>query len=79
MPHPPLTPEPLCCGDPMIHNSGTGMWECAAAYFDLTDSGAIDPDWSDRLIIPPEWTTVEEVEQYHHWRDTMTPDGYDRH
>lgn len=34
--------EPRCCSTPMVHNSFTGQYECADAYFLLHDDG-VDP------------------------------------
>ncbi|MCX5066617.1 hypothetical protein OOJ91_12085 [Micromonospora lupini] len=39
-PHPAAS-EPVCCGEPMVHNSWTGEYECAAAYFALVDGGVL--------------------------------------
>lgn len=67
--------ELLCCGEPMVHNSGTGEYECAGAYFALVDEG-----W-DEIVL----ALVTEAEVgpalapvLRHWRESCRPDGWDQ-
>ncbi len=56
--------EPVCCGEPMVHNSWAGHFECADAYFALTDDGVLVDD-SLRI----EWALLSDHqrERYEHW------------
>ena len=66
--------EPLCCGEPMVHNSFTGQYECAVAYFTLVDEG-----WGEGALAR---ATEDEVGAdlapvLLHWRASCRPDGWD--
>lgn len=66
--------EPRCCGEPMVHNSFTNMYECASAYFALADEGF------DEGVLTR--TTAEDVggvlaPTLAHWRASWIPDGYE--
>jgi hypothetical protein len=63
--------EPECCGDPMVHNSWTGEWECAVAYFALADEGAAG-DIIETLT--PEDVGPDLVETLAHWRGSRVSD-----
>lgn len=64
---PPLgrTGEPVCCDEPMIHNSFTGHYECADAYLRLLDDGVLGgvPELSDTDAMDD-----YQRERYEHWR-----------
>jgi hypothetical protein len=68
--------EPTCCGVPMVHNSFTGEYECADAYFLLVDEGALgEPGHGD---LNPELLTDEDVPPnllaaLQHWRASRRP------
>jgi hypothetical protein len=64
--------ELTCCGEPMVHNSFTGEYECADAYFRLADEGF------DEIALA--LVTAEEVgpaleSMLTHWRESRIPDG----
>lgn len=62
--------EPLCCGEPMVHNSFTEEYECAVAYFALSDAGFGDMPatlWS--ADVPAALAPMLE-----HWRNSRAPD-----
>lgn len=66
--------EPECCGQPMVHNSGTGTYECADAFFALLDEGVIQ-DWDHPARVtdaPPAMVDVLE-----HWKASSRPDGWE--
>lgn len=62
----------------MVHNSSTGEYECADAYFSLDDEGALgepgygdlDPGMLDDGDVPPNLLATLE-----HWRASRRPDG----
>lgn len=62
--------EPVCCGEPMVHNCG-GWYECADAYFLLASEDAEHPE--DRvlgdtgLIVEMGELTDYQRERYDHW------------
>jgi hypothetical protein len=75
--------EPMHCGQPMVHNSFTGEYECADAYFTLLDEGALsatreawkmrEQDWS------PEQLSDRDVPSHlldilRHWRASRISD-----
>jgi hypothetical protein len=64
--------EPVCCGAPMVHNSATGEYECADAYFALYDDGLIG-DYG--LLVHLSELNDYERERYEHWRDVRVPDA----
>ncbi|MFI7608486.1 hypothetical protein ACIBTV_25500 [Micromonospora sp. NPDC049366] len=67
------TGEPLCCDKPMVHNSFTGQWECADAYFELLDSGVLSesiPDRSDTAAMDD-----HQRERFEHWLTNRIDDG----
>jgi hypothetical protein len=74
-------PEPSCCGSPMVHNSSTGMYECADAFFlligDDEDPGvAIENNYGGLdLLVPLDWLTEVEAERWEHWHAFQIPDG----
>jgi hypothetical protein len=64
--------EPMCCDEPMVHNSFTEEYECADAYFRLADEG-----WDDLGLV---YVTAEDVGPelapfLAHWRESRIPDG----
>lgn len=65
--------DPLCCGIPMVHNSWTGEFACADAYFYLVDE--VGPNevlcFMARDQIPAEYR-----EAWDHWRASFVPDGW---
>lgn len=64
---------PLCCGEAMVHNSFTGMYECADAYFWLDSEGLLG-DCGDLV----EWRrplTEFDRERYAHWWESWIDDG----
>jgi hypothetical protein len=69
----PLPPEPQCCDASMIHNSGTGEFECSEAYFaligDPEDPGvAVENNYGGLdLLIPVGWMNDYEAERWEHW------------
>lgn len=71
-------PELECCGTPMVHNSFTGEYECADAYFLLVDEGALgEPGYGD---LDPGQLADDDVppsllEALQHWRTSRRPDG----
>jgi hypothetical protein len=72
------------CGAPMVHNSFTGEWECADAYFTLLDEGALsahkiqgESDWSPQQLTDRD-VPRDLVETLRHWRASRTPDGWSR-
>jgi hypothetical protein len=65
----PKASEPICCGDPMIHNSFTGQYECSVAYLVLHDEG-IDP----YLVDPADLEPAQRA-QHAHWMASRRPDG----
>jgi len=65
--------EPECCGLPMVHNSWTGEWECADAYFGLIDDKVLG-DFG--LIVEQDTLTTHQAERYEHWRAVRVPDGH---
>jgi len=76
----PFTPPaaPDCCGEPMLHNSFTGEYECFEA-FQIVES-ALDPK-EEGLDFNPGWLRDEDVpasvvEDLRHWRDSRVPDGW---
>lgn len=68
-----ITGEPECCGTPMVHNSWSGEWECADAYFTLEDDGVID--WGVLLVDVGRLDRYQ-TERYFHWRGVRVPDGW---
>lgn len=66
-------PEPVCCGDPMIHNSFTSQYECSVAYLVLHDEG-IDPYGCAVEDLEP-----EQQAQHMHWMESRRPDGDQDH
>lgn len=70
-PTPVVVGEPECCGTPMVHNSFTGLYECADAYFGLLDDGVLGgvPDLSDTDAMDP-----QQRELYDHWQSTRVSD-----
>lgn len=69
--------EPTCCGVTMVHNSGTGQYECADAYFALVDDGVIW-DYDPPALCDPENVSAEHRALYEHWLKSMRPDGWDQ-
>lgn len=69
--------EPTCCDEPMVHNSGTGQYECADAYFALLDDNVIR-DYDPPTLIDPETVSGEHRAMFDHWIESMRPDGWDR-
>jgi hypothetical protein len=62
---------PKCCGEPMVHNSWTGEWECAVAYFALVDEG----DAEDIIgALTPEDVGPDLAETLAHWRGSRVSD-----
>lgn len=71
-----LEAEPECCGEPMIHNSYSGQYECADAYFYLDGDGLLG-DIGDLI----EWRrplTKFDRERHAHWKASFMADGWDR-
>lgn len=69
-----MSNEPMCCGEPMIHNSFTGEFECAEAYFTLLDDEVIS-DWSAGRVLL-DGATDYHRERHAHWLSSMRPDGW---
>ncbi|MEU3452133.1 hypothetical protein ABZ671_00620 [Micromonospora sp. NPDC006766] len=71
-PTPVVAGEPVCCDEPMIHNSFTGLYECAEAYFHLLDDGVLGdpPDLSDTDVMDD-----YQRERYAHWKTTRISDA----
>lgn len=62
---------PVCCDEPMVHNSFTEEHECAVAYFELSDAGYGDCPallWS--ADVPAALAPTLE-----HWRSSRIPDA----
>jgi len=64
--------EPMCCGEPMVHNSWTSEHECAVAYFALVDEG-IGEGALERATAEDVGPAL--VEALEHWRASRIPDG----
>lgn len=64
--------EPLCCGEPMIRNTG-GWYECADAYFWLDEERLLG-DCGDLIEWRRELTQFDR-DTYEHWKvvRVMTP------
>jgi len=60
--------EPMCCGEPMIHNTYTSEYECSDAYLTLHDAG-IDPYLTDAADLASPQRT-----HYEHWAASRRPD-----
>jgi hypothetical protein len=63
-----VTPE--CCNEPMVHNTATGAYECADAYFALVDE---QPGLADVMLELVEDGEVPAglVETLRHWRASI--------
>lgn len=64
--------EPMCCGEPMVHNSWTREYECSDAYFTLVDEGWREEHNLDRLTA--EDVGPELADTLAHWRASRIPD-----
>ena len=66
----PVAPEPLCCREPMVHNSWTCEYECADAYFALVDEYGAEcvPFLAERDV------SAEMLPTFRHWRESMVSD-----
>lgn len=67
----PPAAEPTCCGEPMVHNSGTGKYECAAAFFALVDDKVITDDG----FLLQEALSPRDRDLYDHWQSSVRPDA----
>lgn len=65
-----MTTEPMCCGEPMVHNTWTGENECAEAYFRLLDDGVLG-DVAQRSNI----SAMNDFQRgrYEHWLASCIP------
>lgn len=67
--------EPECCKTPMVHNSFTGEYECAEAYFALVDDGVLDDGCGELHHLADDEVPPDLVPTLHHWRASRRPDG----
>lgn len=65
--------EPLCCGEPMVHNSFTEEYECSAAYFMLVDEG-FDDGWTPLDALTAGDVGPDMAEFLEHWRKSRISD-----
>lgn len=68
-------PEPLCCGTPMVHNSWTGQYECADAYFTLVDDHCGGYEWVALERLTAEDVGPDLADALAHWRGSRISDA----
>lgn len=75
-----LITEPECCNTSMIHNSATGQYECADAYFALADEGVIGDCGDLRMEATGNGCACSNCRAwralYDHWQQSKRPDGW---
>jgi hypothetical protein len=60
----------------MVHNSATGEYECADAYFGLLDDGILG-EFGAGMCVEVDALTAHQRVLHEHWLAARVPDGSD--